>query len=88
MSTPGSELVSDRSTPTTAPPVLFRADPLGRDLAPAARRAAEIDHAQAARQQVKALVELLQLERGARAVALLPRLGDIGVVELPRQPIG
>src|SRR4051794_2940721 len=37
---------------------------------------------------MKALVELDQLERGARPIAEPVRLGDIGIVELPRQPFG
>src|SRR4051794_39413965 len=65
-----------------------RSDALDRDLCPAARRTAEIDDAVAGRQQMKTLVELDQLESGARAVAAKLCLGDIGIVELPRQPFG
>ena len=61
---------------------------LSRDLTPAARRAAEIDNPRASRQQMKTRVELLQLEGGARPVALAARLGDVRIVQLPRQPIG
>ena len=71
--------------PTTAP---RRPDALDRDLRPAAGRAAEIDDPAAGRQQMKALVELDQLEGGARAIAEPLRLGDIGIVQLPRQPFG
>src|SRR6516165_1857203 len=62
------------------------ADARDGDLGPAARRAAEIDDTLAKPQQAKALVELDQLEGGARSVAEPPRFGDIGVVELARQP--
>ena len=68
------------------------ADDLGaardRDLGPAARRAAEIDDPPARLQQMEAVVELDQLEGGARAVAKAVRLGDIGVVQLAGQPLG
>ncbi len=47
-----------------------------------------IDHAHAAAQQLQLVVELHQLEGGARAVAQALRLGDIGVVELAFEPAG
>src|SRR6202035_5646120 len=62
------------------------ADPFGRDLAPAAGRATEIDDAFAGRQKMKFLIELDQLERGARAITLPLGLGDIRVVELALKP--
>src|SRR3546814_16641284 len=62
--------------------------PLPHHLGPAARRAAEVNHAGAALQKVEAVVELGQLEGGQRAIAALARLGDVGVVELALQPAG
>ena len=67
---------------------LRRADALRRDLGPAAGRGAEIDHARAALQEMEAVVELDQLEGGARAIAEALGLGDIGIVELAREPGG
>src|SRR5262249_49959222 len=61
-------------------------DPLDRDLDPAAGRAAEVDHARARPQEAELVVELQELEGGARAVAALAGLGDIRVVELALQP--
>ena len=61
-------------------------DPLDGDLRPAARRTTEIDDTLAKPQQPKALVELDQLEGGARAVAEPARLDNVGIVKLARQP--
>ncbi len=63
-----------------------RADALGGDLAPAARRSTEIDHGHAVLQQPVFVVDLEQLESGARAIAQSLGLDDIGIVELPLQP--
>ncbi len=60
--------------------------PLYGDLGPAAGSAAEIDDTPAGRQEMKAGVELDQLEGGARAKPLPLRLGDKRVVELAFQP--
>src|ERR1051326_5616151 len=68
--------------------VLAGADPGGSDLGPAARGAAEIDNAHPGPQQMKPLVELDQLKRGARAIAQTVRLGDKRVVELAVEPFG
>ena len=57
-----------------------------RDLAPAAGRRAEIDHARATPQQMESLIQLDQLERRARPPALRLRCGHIRIVQLPRQP--
>ncbi len=62
------------------------ADAIDRHLAPAAGRGAEIHHACAGLEEMKLVVELQQLERRARAIALLLCLGDIRIVELPLQP--
>src|SRR5205814_7323358 len=67
---------------------LLGADPRRGDLAPAAGRAAEIDDPHAGSQQMKALVELDQLESGARAIAEAVRVGDIGIVQLAGEPFG
>src|SRR4029077_16604245 len=64
------------------------ADPGGGDLGPAARRATEIDDPYARPQQMVALVELDQLEGGARVVPEAVRLGDIGIVQLTVEPFG
>lgn len=64
------------------------ANALDGDLRPAARRTAEIDDAPAGQQQAETGIELDQLESGARAVAEPARFGDIGVVQLTRQPFG
>ena len=61
---------------------------LDRHLGPAARRGAQVDHASAAGQEMEAVVELDELEGGARAITQAPRLGDVGVVELTLQPAG
>ena len=47
------------------PPPLARTDTLGRDLAPAARSRAQIDHARAALQQVVLVIDLDELVGGA-----------------------
>src|SRR5262249_39298477 len=62
------------------------AEALGRDLGPAARRRAEVDHARAFFEQAMLVVDLDQLERGAAAktFALGPR--HVGIVELPLEP--
>ena len=62
------------------------ADPLRRDLAPAAGRGAEIDHAAARLEQAILVVDLDQLVGGARAQALAPGARHIGVVELAFEP--
>ena len=49
---------------------LGRADALGRDLAPAAGRGAEVDHARAGFQEMRLVVDLGQLEGRARAISL------------------
>src|SRR6185312_4662312 len=64
------------------------ADAFGRDLAPAARRRAEIDDSRSPLQEMKPVVELDQLEGGARAIALALGLGNIGIVELALEPGG
>src|SRR4051794_13050430 len=69
-----------------APPPLRAADPLRRDLGPAARRGAEIDDALAGLQQAVLVVDLEELECGARAVALALGERHIGVVQLPLEP--
>ena len=77
---PGTGSIGSRSTPITVGAAL------DRDLRPAARRRAQVDDPAAAAQQAELVVELHQLERGARAQALLLRGADIGVVQLPLQP--
>ncbi len=67
---------------------LVGTDALRRDLRPATGRRAEIDDARAALQEMEALVELDQLEGRARAIAEALGLGDIGIVELAREPGG
>ena len=57
-----------------------------RDLAPAARRAAQIDHARAGQQEAVLVVQLQDLVGRAAAIALALGAGDIGVVKLPLQP--
>ena len=47
---------------------------------------AEVDHGHAGLQEAELVVDLQELERGARAIARGLRLGDIGIVELPLQP--
>ena len=56
------------------------------DLAPAARRRAEIDDPPARLEELVFLRHLQQLVGGSRAIALALGLGDIGVVELALQP--
>ena len=63
-----------------------RADALGRDLAPAAGRRAEIDHRHAGFEEVMLVVDLDQLVGRARAIAVALGLRHIGIVELPLQP--
>ena len=62
------------------------ADALRRDLAPAARRRAEIDHRQAGFKEPVLVVHLDQLVGGARPPAVAFGLRDVGIVELPFQP--
>ena len=62
------------------------AHPLGRHLGPAARRGAEVDHALAGLEQAVLVVDLDQLEGGARAVALALGGGHVGIVELALEP--
>ena len=69
-----------------APASLAGADPLGRDLAPTARRGAEIDDFRARPQQAIFVIELDQLEGRARAEALALGACHIGVVELAFEP--
>ena len=65
---------------------LRRAHLRRRDLRPAARRRAEVDHALAGLQQMILVVDLDELERGARAIALALGPRDIGIVELALEP--
>src|SRR6185312_7569573 len=63
-----------------------RADAPGRDLAPAAGRGAEIDHAAAGLEHAMLVVDLDQLEGGAGAQAFAPGARHIGIVELAFEP--
>ena len=63
-----------------------RADALDRDLAPAAGRGAQIDHARAALQHVMLVIDLGQLERRARTKALALGARHIRIVELALEP--
>ena len=63
-----------------------RAHPFGRDLAPAARSGAEIDHGDAGFEKMVLVVDLDQLERRARAQSLALGLRHIGIIELALQP--
>ena len=67
---------------------LARLDPLGGDGGPAARRRAEIDHPLAGAEKTEALIDLDELEGGARTKAEALGLGDVGVVELTLEPAG
>ena len=64
------------------------AKPLRGDLAPAARRRAEIEHQRAGPQQMEFAVEFFQLERRARTVAFGLRRGDVRIVKLALKPAG
>ena len=70
------------------PTIFACGDPAPHDLAPAARRDAEVDDRLDALQQSEALVELEQLVGRAAAVILGLGALDIGVVELPLEPAG
>src|SRR6476660_9484259 len=63
-----------------------RTDALCSDLRPAARRSTEIDNALTGFQQMVLVVDLDELERGARTKAFEPRPRDIGIVELALEP--
>ena len=65
---------------------LRRADALGRHLAPAAGRGAEIDHARAFLEEARLVVDLDQLVGGARANAFALGARDVRIVELALQP--
>src|SRR5271165_439419 len=65
---------------------VFRSRLCGRDLAPAARRGAEIDDALPGLEQLVFVGDLQELKGRARAIALAPGLRDIRVVELPLEP--
>ena len=82
-STPAIASMSSTSMATTRP---LRADALCRHLAPAAGRGAEVDHARAGFQEMMLVVDLGQLEGGARAKALALGARHIGIVELALQP--
>jgi hypothetical protein len=58
----------------------------GRDLRPAARRRAEIDHPRALLQEARLVVDFHQLEGGARAHAFALGARYIRIVELALQP--
>ena len=66
--------------------LLRRADALGRHLAPAAGRSAKIDHARAFFEKMTLVVDLGQLEGGARAKALALGARDVRIVELALEP--
>src|SRR5262249_50594272 len=77
----------DFSPPLHAvPPPLHAADALHRDLAPAARRGAEIDHACALLEQMVLVVDLDQFEGGAGGKTLALGARHVRVVELPFKP--
>src|SRR5262249_55559068 len=59
---------------------------LDRDLGPAARRGAEIDHPCAGLEKAQLVIQLQELEGGTRAVAALPGFGNVRIVELALQP--
>ena len=61
-------------------------DALGRDLAPAARRGAEVDHRDSEFEEAMLVVDLDQLVGRARAPSILLGLRHIGIVQLPFQP--
>ena len=63
-----------------------RAHALGRHLAPAAGRRTEIDHARARLQNAMLVVDLGELEGGARATALALGARHVRIVELALQP--
>ena len=73
----------DRDHPALA---ARRTDALGRDLAPAAGRGAEVDHRHAGLEQMMLVVDLDQLVGRARAIAVPLGLRHIGIVELALQP--
>ena len=77
--------MSARSTAITCP-FPARSNPLRRDLAPAARRRAKIDHAHAGPEQKMLVVDLGELERRAGAIAPALCLVHVRIVELPLQP--
>jgi hypothetical protein len=62
------------------------ADLARRDLRPAARRGTEVDHPGAGPQQAFARVDLQQLARGARAVALRGGFAHVRIRDVPVQP--
>ena len=71
------------SIATTRP---LRADPPRGDLAPAAGRRAEIDHARARFEQTIFVVDLGELVGGARAKSLALGARDIRIVDLAFEP--
>ena len=85
-STPSIGSISSRSMRDHPALAFRRLDRARRDLAPAARRGAEIDDARAGSQQLIFLGDLDQLVGGARAPALALGLRDEGIVELALQP--
>ena len=82
MATPSIGSVGSRSMPT----IVACGDSAAHDLAPAARRDAEVDDRLHALQQAEPLVELEQFVGGAAAVILGLGALDVGVVELPLEP--
>src|SRR3569832_1528323 len=66
--------------------LLGRADALGRDLAPAAGCRAEVDYPRAFPEHARLVVDLGQLEGGARAITLALCARDVRIVELAFEP--
>ena len=62
------------------------ADAARRDLAPAARRRTEIDHARPGLEQFVALVDFSELKGRTRTQALAFGALDIWIADLSRQP--
>src|SRR5262249_39826306 len=69
-----------------AAPALRGIDALGRNLAPAPRRRAEIDDPRARLEQVMLVVDLNQLERGACTKSFLSRARNVRIIQLTLQP--
>src|SRR6185312_6013587 len=65
----------------------LRADALGRDLAPAAWRRAQIHDTRAALKKARLVVDFHKLISRARAIAFALRAANIRVVQLTREPL-
>ena len=79
---------TQNSTDPFARPFAQRVDAFDRDLAPTARRAAQINHASPGHEEAELVVQLQNLKRRATTIAFGLRAFHVWVVQLPLKPAG